>query len=183
MKLTVLTQPQPLVTLEEAKVALGEDGGDRDAMIEGAILAAQAELDGPKGWVGISVAEQSVEVRFDRFCDVMQLPSGPVIAPVGSVVYLDSDGVEQTLDDATYVLLSDDRIVLADGASWPSIQSTEQAVRVVYDVGITDAADPRIALMKAAILMHVKMTIDMADPGVYRAAIERLVAPLQVLGI
>ena len=182
MKLTVLTQPQPLVTLEEAQVALGEDGTHRAAMISGAILAAQAELDGPKGWVGISVAEQTVEARFDRFCDTMQLPAGPV-TDLTSVKYLDDDGVEQTLTDDVYVLLSDGRLVLAPDASWPSTQSAKEAVRVVYDTGIDNADDPRIAIMKAAILMHVKMTIDMADPKVYRDAIGYLVAPLQVLGI
>jgi len=183
MKLTVLTQPQPLVTLDEAKTALGESGSDRNGLITTLILAAQAELDGAKGWVGISVAEQTVEVRLDGFCDETQLPAGPVISPLTSVKYLDSDGVEQTLDDATYVLLTDGRLILADEQSWPATLSTDEAVRVVYDVGIADADDPRVSLMKSAILMHVKMTIDMADPKVYREAMGNLVFPMQALSI
>jgi hypothetical protein len=183
MKLTVLTQPQPLVTLDEAKIALGESGSDRNALITTLILAAQAEMDGPKGWVGISVAEQTAEVRLDSFCDEMQLPAGPVVSPLTSVKYLDSDGVEQTLDDETYVLLTDGRLILADEQSWPATLSTEEAVRVVYDVGISEATDPRVALMKSAILMHVKMTLDMVDPKIYREAIGNLVFPLQALSI
>lgn len=179
MKLTVLTQPAPLVDTEEAKLALGFSGTTgRDDQIDGLILAAQAELDGPAGWVGISVAEQTVELRLDRFCDTMRLPYGPVTG-VGGVVYLDEDGAEQTLDGSFYEVLTDS-VVLVEGESWPSTLLQDEAVRITYDVGIADATDPRVAQMKTAIIMHVKMHLDMEDVEVRRRAIRALTAPLRV---
>lgn len=182
MRISVATQPEPLVTLDDAKVALGESGSDRDQLIETLILAAQAELDGPKGWVGISVAQQTVEVHFDRFCNSMKLPAGPVIEPA-TVTYLDDDGTEQTLSDTIYTLLSDDRLVLTPEESWPSTYSRAEAVTVAYEVGIEDENDPRIALMKTAIIMHVRMTLDHEDPEKRRETINWLVSPLKVWGV
>ena len=179
MRITVTTQPEMLVTLDEAKVALGESGSDRDELITGLILAAQSELDGPKGWVGISVAQQSVEVHFDRFTDCMRLPAGPIVDAI-AVTYLDDDGTQQTLSDTIYTLLSDDRLVLTPEESWPSTYSRAEAVTVAYDVGIEDAADPRIALMKTAIILHVRMTLDHEEPEKRRETINWLVSPLKV---
>jgi hypothetical protein len=182
MRIMVTTQPEPLVTLDEAKVALGESGSDRDELIEGLILAAQSELDGPKGWVGMSVARQTVEVHFDRFCDTMRLPAGPVIAPA-TVTYLDSDGAEQPLSDTIYTLLSDDRLVLTPEESWPSTYSRAEAVTLAYEVGIEDANDPRIALMKTAIILHVRMTLDHEEPEKRRETINWLVSSLKVWSV
>lgn len=182
MRITVTTQPDPLVTLDEAKVALGESGSDRDEFITGLIAAAQAELDGPKGWVGISVARQSVEVRFDAFCDGMQMPGGPVIEPV-TLTYLDSNGSTQTLATEVYAVLSDGRIALVPAKSWPSTYSRAEAVTAAYDVGIEDQNDPRIALMQTAIKLHVRMTLDGDDPDTRRRTIDWLVAPLKLWGV
>ena len=183
MRITVTTQPEPLVTLEEAKVALGEIGtSDRDELITSLILAAQAELDGPKGWVGISVAQQSVEVCFDSFAGCISLPAGPIIEPV-MVTYLDSDGTEQTLTDTTYTLLTDGRLVLTPNESWPGTYSRAEAVTVAYNVGIADEADPRIALMKTAIILHVRMTLDHEDVDKRRETINWLVSPMKVWAV
>lgn len=181
MKITVLTQPEPLVDLEEAKLALGFQGTtDRDAYIEGLILAAQADLDGPTGWVGISVAEQQLELRIDAFDTAINLPYGPVTG-VGAVNYLDDDGVEQTAGAALYDVLTSS-IVLVDGESWPESYAQAEAVRVTYGVGISDEADPRLHLMKTAIIMHVKMTMDMEEPDKRQQTIRWLTAPLRVWG-
>lgn len=182
MRITVTTQPEPLVTLDEAMVALGESGTDRSGLIRGLILAAQAELDGPKGWVGISVAPQAVEVRFDRLCDSMALPCGPIIAPV-EVFYLDSDGAEQTLSASIYTLLTDGRLIRNPNESWPSTYSRAEAVTVAYAVGIEDDADPRVSLMKTAIKMHVRMTLDGEGQDKIREAIAWLVSPLRVWSV
>jgi hypothetical protein len=181
VKITVTTQPAPLVDVEEAKLALGFVGTtDRDEQIEGLILAAQAELDGPTGWVGISVAEQSLELRIDAFTTLIQLPYGPVTG-VGAVNYLDDDGAEQTADGSLYDVLTDS-IVLVDGESWPESYAQAEAVRIAYDVGISDATDPRVFMMKSAIIMHVKMSMDMEDVEIRRKAIRALTAPLRVWG-
>lgn len=181
MRITVTTQPEPLVTLDEAKTALGESGSDRDELITGLIAAAQAELDGPKSWVGTAVAIQSVEVRFDRFFDCLRLPGVTVHDPIAAITYLDDGGAEQTLDVSVYRLLSDGRVVLAKDQSWPSTLPAEEAVTVAYDLGIDDPEDPRVGQMETAILMHVKMTLDMDDVDTRRKAIEALVQPLRAV--
>lgn len=180
MHVVITTQPDPLVSIEEAKVALGESGNDRNDLIEGLILAAQAELDGPKGWVGISVAGQSVEVRFDSFDEPpLRLPGGPIVGDV-VITYLDSSGESVELEVDSYVVQADGTISAASGVTWPTLYDQANAGLAEYDVGIVDQADPRIRQMKTAIIMHVRMTLDMVDPDKVRKAIEALVRSMWV---
>ena len=181
MQVVIVSYPDMLVTLEEAKVALGESGTDRDDMIEGLILAAQAELDGPKGWVGISVAQQSVEVRFDTFEECpLRLPGGPIIGDV-VVSYIDGDGASQILDAADYDVLPDGSLILVDGATWPTLADQSGVITASYTVGMVEGEEAqRIALMKTAIKLHVRMTLDGIDPEASRRAIESLVRSMWV---
>lgn len=180
MQITITSFPDMLVSLEEAKVAVGESGTDRDDFIEGLILAAQSELDGPKGWVGITVAQQGVEVRFDTFDDTpLRLP-GPIIGYV-VLSYLDADGASTVLDSDDYAVLPDGSLVLADGATWPTLADQSGAVSAAYTAGMVEGEDAqRIALMKTAIKMHVRMTLDGVDMENSRRAIESLVRSLWV---
>lgn len=181
MQVTVVSYPDMLVSLDEAKVAIGESGNDRDDLIAGLILAAQAELDGPKGWVGISVAQQGVEVRFDSFDEQpLKLPGGPIIGDV-VVSYLDADGSSTVLDSGDYIVLPDGSLSLVDGASWPTIADQSGSITATYTVGMVEGEEPqRIALMKTAIKMHVRMTLDGVEPEKSRRAIESLVRSMWV---
>lgn len=179
MSVRVTTQPALLVTVEEAKVALGESGTGRNDLIEGLLYAAQAELDGPLGWVGITVAPQSIEVRADAFDDPVVTLPGPIDGDV-VVTYLDGDAASQTLDTDVYAVMTDGRVVLVDGQSWPTLFDQSEAARFAYDAGITDEDDPRIRQMKTAIIMHVRMTLDMVEPDKVRKAIEALVKSMWV---
>ncbi len=178
--ITITTAPAALVSVAEAKVALGESGSDRNTLIEGLIAAAQGELDGPNGWVGISVAEQSAEIKAASFDEpAIRLIGGPVTAAV--VTYLDSTGAEQTLDDETYVVGTDGTLLLVAGNDWPTVADQADAITVAYDVGIEDSTDPRVQQMRTAIIMHVRMTLDMVAPEASRKAIEALVRPMWVI--
>lgn len=184
MNITIIDQPYPLVTLEEAKVAVGDSGDTyRDELIAGLVLAAQSELDGPKGVLGISVAEQIVEVRYDAFCARLPLPGGPVVPGSVTITYLDSAGSVQTLDEAAYVLLSDGSVTPATGSSWPATANQPEAVTIQYIAGIQDSFDPRIEQMKSAIKLHVKRALDMVDPDLYERAIRNLVGSLRVMSV
>jgi hypothetical protein len=176
---TVFDQPYALVTLDEVKIGLGEDGNERNALIDAMIMAAQGELDGPKGWLGISVAAQGIEYAADDFSAPICLPYGPVIA-INEIRYLDADGAEQVLDAALYELAPDGAVVLADGASWPAVAARKAAVRVRYYAGIEDSFDPRIAIMKTAIILHVRMTMDGVERAASRSAIESIVRTMWV---
>lgn len=176
---TIFDAPYPLVSLDEAKVALGESGNDRNTLISGLIMAAQSEMDGPKGWLGMSVAEQGIEYVADSFDDTITLPYGPIVGdPI--VYYLDADGVEQIVDDSTYQVLADGSLSLLSEQEWPATLDQSAAVRIRYYVGIEDAFDPRIDQLKTAIIMHVRMTLDMVAPEAHRRAIESLVRSLWV---
>lgn len=181
MQITVTSQPDLLVTVEEAKVALGESGSDRDGLIEGMLWAAQSELDGPKGWVGISVAQQSVEARFDTFdCPPVRLIGGPIIGDV-VISYLDGDSATVVLDADGYVVAADGSVTLTAGSSWPTVASQAGACLAAYDVGLVFGEDDaRLGQMKTAIIMHVRMTLDMVEPDVQRRAIESLVRSMWV---
>lgn len=180
MQIVVTTQPAPLVTLAEASVALGESSTDRQAYIEGLILAAQAKLDGPKGTLGISVAVQTISVVCSSFdCPPIRLPGGPITSDI-EIVYLDGDGTEVTLDTGDFVVLSDGTIALPEGGSWPTIADQGNAITLTYDVGIEDEDDPRIQQMKTAIIMEVRKNLDMADPEAHAKAIDSLTSSLWV---
>ncbi len=175
MIVTITSFPEMLVTLEEAKVFLGESGTDWDDAIEGMILAAQAELDGPKSWVGSTVAQQGVEVRFDSFEELpLRLPGGPIIGDV-VVSYLDADGATAILDADEYEVLPDGSLILVDGASWPTLADQSGAITAAYTVGMVEGEEAqRIALRKLAIKLHVRMTRDGEELDKTRKAIERL---------
>lgn len=175
MRVTIFDQPYPLVTLEEAKVALGEDSDHRNQMISGLIMAAQGEMDGPNGWLGMSVAVQGLEYRQSSFETSFLLPYGPVTGEA-EIRYLDADGVEQIVDDTFYTINATGQVSLVSGAAWPD--GSEVSTR--YYAGISDSFDPRIQMLKTAILLHVRMTMDGIDAAASRRAIEAIVRPLWV---
>lgn len=181
MQIVITSFPDMLVSLEEAKVAIGESGTDRDDLIEGLILAAQAELDGPKGWVGISVAQQGVEVTFDSFDDpCIRLPGGPIIGDV-VITYVDSAGDAVVLDAADYIVQPDGSLGLVSGGTWPTLADQAGTITAAYTVGMVEGEDAqRIGLMKTAIKLHVRMTLDGVEPEISRRAIESLVRSLWV---
>lgn len=183
MRIVVTEQPVALVGLEEMKTALGESGSDRNALITGLIMAAQGYLDGPKGIAGVAVAEQSVDVFYDDFACPIYLPGITIISPLTSVSYAAVEGTYTDIDAADYALQSNGRLALAGGATWPRAITTGDAVKVSYDLGISEAGDPRIEMMRAAIMMHVKMTVDMADPALYERVIAALIAPMRAISV
>jgi hypothetical protein len=180
MRITVTTQPDPLLTHDDEIVrqSLGLDGTDRDELADSLLLSAQAELDGPKGRLGFSAAEQSVLVSYDSFEDpAIRLPGGPVAGSV-YVTYTDADGASQELDDTTYFVSADGILSLVEGSSWPTVAGQANAISIAYDVGISDPADPRVQQMKQAIIAHAKMHMDMEDPETRRRVIEHLTSTL-----
>jgi len=183
MRIVITIPPQPLVELDEMKVVLGESGNDRDLLIQGLIMAGQSYLDGPKSITGFTVAEQSVEVYYDNFDADIYLPGVTIIDPISNIQYLDTDGALQVLTSDYYALQADGRLALVSGQTWPTVSTTGDGVVATYDLGITDDGDPRIEQMRTAIMMHVKMTLDMADPDLYKRVIEGLVRPLWVANL
>jgi uncharacterized phiE125 gp8 family phage protein len=154
MRVVVIAPPAEIVSLDEVKEHLRLDEPDDDAFLRGALAAAVAHLDGPSGWLGRALGRQTLEARLDYFHDYraangIRLPYPP-IASIVSVKHLDTAGVEQTVDPATYSV-EGEVLGLAWGASWPSVRSHPGAVRIQYQAGYEAIPAP----IRAAILLMV----------------------------
>ena len=133
MSVLVITPPEPLVSLDDAKEHLRVTEGDEDALIEGYIAAASAWIDGPSGWLGRSIGLQTLELRTNVFASCDRLPYGPVVA-ITSVKYVDAQGIEQTMDSAHYEVV-DGGLSAGSGFSWPAHRGDAEGVRVRYVTG------------------------------------------------
>jgi len=139
MSVVVIDPPEDaVVSLEEAKAHLRVDHDDDNDYIESLVDVATATIDGPAGWLGRCLVEQTLEWRGPGFapCDG-RLPYPPVIS-VESVKYDDNVGAEQTVPNGNYRVVgqpSQPRLILAFGASWPSARCDDEAVRVRYVAG------------------------------------------------
>jgi uncharacterized phiE125 gp8 family phage protein len=161
MGVVVITAPGRFMDPDLVKSHLRVDHDEDDALIEAYTDAAVAGIDGPAGWLGRSLALQTLEVRLDRFptCDSIVLPYGPVI-DVLSVKYDDADGAEQTVDPADYDLLAGDGFgTLQRGydTSWPSNRLFRDAVRIRYRAGyvVDIAQDPPASNVPGAIVAAI----------------------------
>ncbi len=141
MSLTLITAPslEPM-TLAEAKLHLRVDGTDEDDLITALIVAARRRAE---HLLTRALITQTWELTLDEFpaADI-QLPK-PGVLSIVSVKYLDSAGVEQTVDSADYALDAatiPGWVLLASGASWPTTYDGANAVRVRFTCGYGPAA-------------------------------------------
>lgn len=144
------------ITLAEARLHLRVDAygsppeSDDDDWIEGTGIPAAREY--CERELGRALAPRTMELVSNAFPGVavdrsvgacFVLPFGPVQS-VTSVIYTDTDGVDQTIDPANYALDdygSPSRLVLAYGATWPSARSSRNSVRVRYVTGYAPAIE------------------------------------------
>ncbi|NTS64161.1 phage gp6-like head-tail connector protein [Sphingomonas sp. HHU CXW] len=193
MRVLVITRPDPVVSLADAKAHCKVEDDSEDALIKAYVAAATSHIDGPDGWLGRALGVQVLEARCGAACgDTIRLPFPPVVELV-SISYLDADGVEQMGDLADVEVLGRD---LVAASSWPWVggSSRREAVRIRYRAGypVDDSGDsPRSTLpaaIRAAILL---MTDDLyrnrgtVSPGTVTAVpmstpVENLLAPFRV---
>jgi uncharacterized phiE125 gp8 family phage protein len=153
------------VTLTEAKAHLDVEHSEHDTLITLLLQAATDYVDGPRGFLGRALVDQTWDYYADAFptdCDpnlYLRIPLPPLIEVVG-VFYTDSDGDEQTADAADYTVdLANNRIAPVPSGSWPTAGTYLNAVRVRFRAGYltTDSppADDVPAAIKAGILLTV----------------------------
>jgi len=154
MNLRTITRPavEP-ITLEEALRHLEVDYGQHDSppgdpatyyqadLVSELISAARAHAE---DFTERCLAEGTFELRLDAFASVISLPKAPVQSIV-SIMYIDSDGAEQTLDPAVYTF--DDNpdapaVRLAYDQTWPATRSEANAVRIRFVAGFQAASSP-----------------------------------------
>lgn len=144
-----------VVTLAEARAHLRVDAygsppeSADDDWIEAQIPAARAYCE---GYLGRALAPRTMELATNAFPGVsvvsppgacFTLPFGPVVS-VEWVRYIDSDGVEQTLDSAGYEVdayAHPSRVVLTYGSTWPAARNSLNSVRVRYVTGYVAASE------------------------------------------
>ncbi|NHT77549.1 phage gp6-like head-tail connector protein [Rhizobiaceae bacterium CRRU44] len=174
MTVRVIEPPAALVTLEEVKTFLRISDPDADSVIASLIVAAQAEFDGPTGWVGRCFGEQKLEWSTGALGDEVHVPY-PELMSV-SLIQCYRDGEWQAVADTTYEMDDAGFIRPIEGAAWPPMT----AARVLYVAGMV-AGDPRREQIKTAIFFHVKIHFDDGDHSDrLRDVIATLLAPLRV---
>lgn len=154
MAVKVITAPsaEP-ITLAQVKMNLRIVLDDEDDDIERMIVTARQMAEGR---LNRALMPQVLEFAADQFCAQIKVPRPPLRA-LTSVKYIDSDGVEQTLDPAGYLLddyVDPPTIAAAYGSPWPATRARGAAVKVRYDAGYADAASipaPIIQWMHLAI--------------------------------
>ena len=188
--LSIAVAPKPVISLADAKLYLRVDHDDDDALISDLIASAVEAVDGPTGWLGRALGQQTLELRashfpgcgFDPLCGFdphwhvdarhrfhpheMRLPCPPVQSIV-SIGYVDPTGAAVTLDPTTYALFPerDCRYVLpAYGTPWPIARRQPGAVVVRYVAGYGIAPDGLGSLIpvdiKRALLLMIGAAYD-----------------------
>jgi uncharacterized phiE125 gp8 family phage protein len=166
------------VSLDEAKAHLRVDYPDDDLLITACIKASTGFVEGPTGFIGRALIDQTWDLYLDGFPgqffrnafptlrsqrQSIEIPLPPLIEVVG-VFFTDSAGNEQQLPTSSYVVdaISEPaRLVPARGAGWPVCGHHEvNSVRIRFRAGYLDMSnspptDNVPFEIKAAILMHV----------------------------
>lgn len=192
MGFAIIAPPAPVVSLDEAKSFLRVEHNDDDTVISALIAAAQGTIDGPFGWLGRSIGEQTIEFRAHCFDDEglggLRLRCPPIIN-VLSVATIGHDNASQVLDPAAYYVDECDYLRPAEGCSWPYLRRRHDAVRVRYRAGYeaAEAEGSTVSTVPApirqAILMMVSLMFDNRDHAVDLQAhptVASLLAPYRI---
>lgn len=151
MRAVVITPPAPVVTWAQAAAHLNLGTDDTDKVyVEGLIEAATSALDGPEGWLGRALGQQTLEVRFDSFLDQIVLPYPPTIS-ITSVGYVDQAGAAQVVSSTAYELIGRG-VFPVYGAAWPSARWQRNALTIRYLAGYATGVP---AAIRHAILLMV----------------------------
>lgn len=165
MSVRVITASSPIVT--PADIA-GDHAAD-DATIATMIAAVTAKLDAPRGWLGRSLGQKTLEWTDDCWGGQwFRLLFPPVASPV-SVKYVDVHGVEQTVSPDDYELI-DDAIWFHPSWRFPALYRRPDAVRIRYQAGYAPTDVPPEA--KQAVILSVQHLMAMSREDLYLRAEE-----------
>ena len=132
------------------------DGSDEDTLLTSLFIPAARQA--CENATGRALITQTWEVVLDGWpaASAIELPRAPVLA-ITSVKYIDTDGVEQTMDSADYALDSDSEpgwLLPAYDTDWPEARDTANAVRVRYTAGYGAAATDVPQALRMWIALH-----------------------------
>lgn len=170
MALRLITPPALLpVTLAEAKAHLRVDSTDEDAVITLMIETATAHVDGPNGFLGRALVDQTWELVIDAFppapdtdplLNQIKIPIPPLIEVV-SITYDNTAGMPIVYPSASYTVdtVSEPGWVVP-ASSWPATFAGINSVRIQFRAGYINTADsPTTGFIpsdiKGAILLYI----------------------------
>lgn len=152
----LVTPPAAMpVSLPEAKAHLRVDHDDEDDLIEDAVKAAAAYLDGWSGVLGRAVVAQTWRQDFDGWCNKMRLPIGPVTS-IANIKSRNSAGQISTVDEDDYSLRFDQSGAYASFNSsfgYPGDLHESAPISIEYVAGPATAA-PQVKQMVKLLIGH-----------------------------
>lgn len=152
-KISVEPTVEP-VTVAEAKLYMGVDFDEWNDRISSLITGARRFVE---GYTHRALITQTWESRFDDFAPRLFLPFPP-LQSVTTVNYIDTAGVEQTVNSAVYnvdTYSQPGAVSLVYGQTWPTPRLEPHAVRITFVAGFGDAGSDVAEELRTAILMLV----------------------------
>ena len=146
------------VLLAEAKEWCRIDSIDtsQDATLNLLIAMATA---GAEDITGRAFEIRTMELSLTGFCSEIRLPCPPLVA-IDSIVYTDINGVNQTVDAATYevdTVSEPGRVRPVWGQHWPTVGYVLNPVRITYRAGYSPIGSPVDPTSKAHIPPEVRV--------------------------
>jgi len=127
------------ISLTRAKQHLRVVFDDEDDYIASLITAARVIAEGR---LNRTLVERQLTASFPAWCARMALLKPPLVS-VDSVVYLDTDGAQQTLADYdVYEFGEPATVALQQGYAPPALRWRPDAIRVTYTAGYPDGQVP-----------------------------------------
>jgi len=178
--ISVVTPPaiEP-VTLADVRDHLRIDHTDSDNVLDWLIQAAREAVEAS---TGRALIQRTLDVTFDSFADLMELPRAP-LQSVTHVKYLDDDGNEQTLSSSVYRVETNGDwpgiIELGYDQSWPSVYSVKNPVTVRIVAGFGSTRDAVPMPLRQAIYLHVQQQYDQdaKEFSTLQRSIDALISP------
>ncbi|WP_305526703.1 hypothetical protein [Methylobacterium amylolyticum] len=156
MRVVVVTPPTALVSAAEAKAWAPVLKDDDDARVNALLLAAQAAIEPPNGWLGRALGMQVLEARFDAFRGPCLFLPCPPLREVVSVTYSDGAGVDQIIAPAALRVMgvgtSTGSISPRGSTGWPATDFGPEAVRVRFKAGYA-VDDMEVVQVRHAIVL------------------------------
>ncbi len=128
-----------VLSLDDARAHLNLTADD--SFHDNSVLALRdAAIDFVEGYTGKALSRRLFLWTADQFCSVIHLPIGPVVSDDAAISYYASDGTDTALTDADW-FFGRDRLIAAEGTSWPYTNDSPGGVRITFTAGYLEAAD------------------------------------------
>ena len=183
LKISTAVATEP-ISVAEAKLHLRVDHSTEDTLISALITAAREECE---HLLERALAPQTLELSIDEFPDDGIKLLRPPVSSITSIIYVDGDGDEQTMDALTYYLDNSQEpcwVIPVYGGSWPSTRAEANAVRVTYVAGYATCPEAIRAWMLLRVgTLYRHREADSDKPATMSSFVNGLVDRYRVWGL